>query len=396
MTSTADPQPAEKCVIIFGAGSTGRGHIGQLADASGFKLVFVDRDAQLVETLSTAGQYTVRLHGATTRDITITGFAVHHLSDEAAIADEMTRCNLILTAVLAENLPQLAQVMSRGISLRAARGVETPLNIVACENMINASSALRDYVFSALDGRYHDYARARVGFPDAMVARVVPTATGVKLTLEAEDYNEWTVDQRRFLGAGPVPDGMELVDNLPARLERKLFMHNTGHAVCGYLGHLKRCALMCDAVVDPEIAAITRGAMIESGEALVRKHGFTRDSIEAYREDFFPRVGARAIADPVQRVIRSPLRKIGRNERLIGPACMCLDYGIEPRNLAAGIAALLRYHAHDDPESEEVQRTVREMGVAETLRKLAGLDIEQYRSLIDLVIASPIWQAREA
>ena len=385
MTSTANPPANARRVVIFGAGSTGRGHIGQLADASGFDLTFIDRDEALVNTLAAAGHYTVRMHGAHTRDVVIDGFAIHRLSDEAAVAEAMAQTNLVLTAVLADNLAQLAHGMSKGIALRAERNIDSPLNIVACENMINASSALRGYVMSALDPRYHDYARAHVGFPDAMVARVVPTGIGDKLVLEAEDYNEWTVDRRRFLGNGPVPDGMELVDNLPARLERKLFMHNTGHAVCGYLAFHKGHKLMCDAVADPEIAAVTRGAMVESGEALIRKHGFDRDSIDAYREDFFPRVGSRAIEDPVWRVIRSPIRKIGRNERLIGPACMCLDYGIEPRHLATGIAALLRYRTDDDPESEQVQRTLRDSDLAGALSKLAGLDVTKYAHLIDLV-----------
>ncbi len=381
MTTSADP----KRVIIFGAGSTGRGHIGQLADASGFHLAFVDKDEALVDALKRSGRYTVRLVGPQTRDVTITGYDAYASSEEDAIAAEMTRSNLVLTAVLAENLPQLARALSLGIARRADLGLEALLNIAACENMINASSALCGYVLEALDPRYHGYLRARVGFPNAMVARVVPTGKGDKLLLEAEDYNEWTVDRIAFLGGGPVPEGLELVDNLPARLERKLFMHNTGHATCGYLGHLRGYEWMCDAVVDPWIEQVTRGAMIESGQALIRKHGFTPESIAAYREDFFPRVAARAISDPVARVIRSPRRKIGRHERLIGPACMALEYGIEPRCLALGIAALLRYHAPDDTESEDLQAMLRERGLEDTLRFVAGVDPSAQRALVELV-----------
>jgi mannitol-1-phosphate 5-dehydrogenase len=381
MTTSADGPR----VLIFGAGATGRGHIGQLAHASGFHLTFVERDPALVQALRERGSYTVRLHGPDTRDVVVSGFDVHGLHETEAIADALTRTHLVLTAVLAENLPSVAPALSLGIARRAERGIEAPLNVAACENMINASSALQGHAREALPAALHAFLDARVGFPNAMVARVVPAPAGDRLRLDAEDYNEWTVDRRAFLGDGPVPAGMELVDNLSARLERKLFMHNTGHAVCGYLGHLRGHAWMCDAVVDPWIQDLTRGAMTESGEALIRKHGFSPDAIAAYREDFFPRVAARAIADPVARVIRSPRRKIGRHERLVGPACMALDYGLPAGRLALGIAALLLYHAPDDPEAVALRRALAERGLAETLREAAGVDPLAYPALIDLV-----------
>ena len=50
-------------LMIVGAGCTGRGHIGELAHEAGWKLVLVDRDADLVRTLRRAGEYTVELYG---------------------------------------------------------------------------------------------------------------------------------------------------------------------------------------------------------------------------------------------------------------------------------------------------------------------------------------------
>jgi len=388
MTTTARIDP--KKVVIFGAGATGRGHIGQLAYASGYRLVFVDKDEVLVQELSASGRYTVRLVGAEVREVVIEGFTIYPLSDERAVAEEIASARLVLTAVLAENLPGVAAALSRGIIRRAELGIKTPLNIIACENMINGSTALQEYVLKALDARYHEYLRAHVGFPNAMISRVVPAPKASRLFLEAEDYNEWPVDRRGFLGEDPGIEGLCLVDNLPALLERKLYMHNTGHAVCGYLDWLKGYRMMCEAILDPWIQPIVRGAMSESGEALRRKHGFSQESIERYGEDFIPRVAGKLILDPVSRVIRSPLRKIGRNERLIGPACMALDYGLKPLNLALGIAALLRYCSPEDPEAEQLQQTLRQGGLAHVLRQAGGLDLETYGALEGL-----IWAAQE-
>ena len=386
MTITARVDPRK--VVIFGAGATGRGHIGQLAYASGYRLVFVDKDESLVRELSASRRYTVRLVGAKVHEVVIEDFTVLPLSDEHAVAGEIASARLVLTAVLAENLPGVAKALSRGIIRRAELGIEAPLNVVACENMINGSTTLRGHVLEALDARYHDYLRVHVGFPNAMISRVVPAPKADRLLLEAEDYNEWPVDRGGFLGEDPGIQGLSLVDNLPALLERKLYMHNTGHAVCGYLAWLKGYEVMCEAIMDPWIQAVVRGAMNESGEALRRKHGFSQESIARYGEDFIPRVAGKLIIDPVSRVIRSPLRKVGRNERLIGPACMALDYGLVPKNLALGIAALLCYRAPDDPEAEQLQHMLHQEGLTQVLRQAGGVDLEAYPALEDLVQAA--------
>ena len=374
-----------KKVVIFGAGATGRGHIGQLAYASGYQLVFVDRDEALVRKLAESGRYTVRLVGPQVREMVVAGFKAYPLRQEEAIAEEIVTCDLVLTAVMAENLAGVAPCLARGLARRMALRPGAVLNVIACENMIGGSAALREHVLRALPEGERERVSARVGFPNAMIARVVPAPKADPLFLEAEDYNEWPVDRGAFLGEDPGIDGLLLVDNLPARLERKLFMHNTGHAVCGYLGWLKGYEVMCDAVRDPWIQGIVRGAMVESGEALIHKHGFSREEIEAYREGFFPRVASPLIQDPVARVIRSPRRKIGRHERLTGPACLALDYGIEPRNLALGLAALLKYRAPDDPEAEEIQRLLKAHGLAYVLQEVAGVDLGTYKALLDLV-----------
>jgi len=287
----------------------------------------------------------------------------------------------VLTAVRPENIPSLATPLATGLVHRAEKGVTAPLNIVACENMIGGSTTLKGYVAAALPQEYAGLIDTRYAFPDAMIARVVPTREPGSLRLDAEDYNEWPVDRTVWLGPDAQLEGLELVDNLPARLERKLFMHNTGHAVCGYLADIKGYTLMCDAIIDPWIAEITRGAMVESGEALIRRHGFDRAEIDAYREGLFPRVAGRLIKDPVARVIRSPLRKLGRHERLVGPACYCLEYGFKLDNLGIGMAALLSYHAPDDPEADRLQEALKKQGLAYVLSDLVGVEAEYARPL---------------
>lgn len=60
MTITAADAMSRK-IVLFGAGATGRGHVGLLCWQGGFELVLVDKKLELVELLRRAGRYTVRL-----------------------------------------------------------------------------------------------------------------------------------------------------------------------------------------------------------------------------------------------------------------------------------------------------------------------------------------------
>ena len=75
------------------------------------------------------------------------------------------------------------------------------------------------------------------------------------------------------------------------------------------------------------------------------------------------------ITDDVTRVARSPLRKLGANDRLVGPAKKIK----EPNALAEGIAAALRFDYKDDPEAVELQKLIAEKGTSAVLQDICGI-----------------------
>ncbi len=108
-------------IVVFGAGATGRGHVGLLAWQAGFEMVFVDEKKPLVEALQQPGRYTVKIFGEKTQEIVVSGYRVYHSLDRAAIADEIRDARLVLTAVFDQNLPDVAKTLALGISACAAR-----------------------------------------------------------------------------------------------------------------------------------------------------------------------------------------------------------------------------------------------------------------------------------
>ncbi len=63
-------------VVVFGAGATGRGHVGLLAWQAGADLVFVDKKPKLVEALKLHGHYIVGLYGDPYEEVEVRGYRV--------------------------------------------------------------------------------------------------------------------------------------------------------------------------------------------------------------------------------------------------------------------------------------------------------------------------------
>ena len=248
-----------------------------------------------------------------------------------------------------------------------------PVNIIAAENMMNSTEVLAGYLRDLLAPGQWAAVAAQVGFPNSMIARVVPVAHD-PLFLPAEEFSEWTADVTAALGTPPAIRGLEWVTNQPARLQRKLFIHNTGHAVCGYAGRLAGYQYIHEAAQDPAIMARIAASISDSGEAVSREHGFERESVRAYEDNLKGRLVISALPDHITRVIRQPLRKLGRQERLVGPLLLCEKFGIPRAGLCWGVAALLCSRVPGDEQFDRLAETVAQLGPVPALAELVGYE----------------------
>lgn len=374
MTTIADD--AGSRVTIIGAGSTGRGHLGELAFEAGWGLVFVDKDAGLVGRLNEAGRYTVDLYGpAHHRSMVVDRLCAYHTSDTDEIIAASLDVPLVLTAVFSHNLHEVAPLVAALIGARAREGIATPLNVVCCENMQDSSSMLRAQVMPRLSPAESAYAEGHVGFPDCMISRVVPLPAEDPLHLVAEDYNEWTVDASRFVGPPVDLPCMELVDNQAARLARKFFMHNGAHAVCGYMGFHRGHTFIHEAVADSVVLERVLGAIDELAPIVARRYGLDPQPVREYGLELGARGAIAQMRDLVLRVVRDPLRKLSRHERLTAPAVMAIEYGLPCEHLVQTIAAALHYHHKDDPQSLAMRARLETEGTA-AIPDILGLPAE--------------------
>ena len=411
--------------IVFGAGNVGRGFLGQLFSESGYHVCFVDVDAVLIDTFRARGAYTIRLvDNAHTEEVRVGPVTGLLASDAGAVAEALAAASLGATAVGARALPHVAPAVAAGIRLRAERGVEEPLNLIICENLKGAAAIFRGMVFEHLDDAGRRYAAGHVGFVDTVIGRMVPELTP---ELRAQDptliivepYKELPVDRAGFVGPIPEIVGMEPSDDFALFTARKLYLHNAGHAILGYLGYRYGHTLGYEALEDPYIRPVLDGALEEALQGIVRRHGADEAReysggareysggareysggareysggawLRAHVADLLERFANRALADPVLRLARDPLRKLAPDDRLVGAARVAEAAGHVPVNLALGIAAALAFDAPEDPSAQELQGRIAREGVESVLASVCAIDsaeplgravLERYQRLL--------------
>lgn len=361
-----------KQAIQFGAGNIGRGFIGALLSQSEYEVVFADVNTEMINALNQTKSYTVYVTDLEPEKFTVKPISALHTSDPLLIK-EIINADIITTAVGLNILPKIAPVIAQGIEERAKQQRNDILHIIACENGIRASRELKNAVYDLLPTEALIYADEWIAFVDCSVDRIVPPLKTDNLTdVCVERFFDWNVDCTQ-LKSDLAITGMHAVDNLDAYIERKLFTLNTAHAVTAYLGHLRGYDTIEQCIADPEILEIVRAVMAENGAVLVKKFGLDAEEHAAYCEKIVKRFRNYYLNDIITRIGRDPLRKLAANDRLIAPLKTAFNYGLPADNLLLGIGAALHYQYPSDPESNQLQKMIRTLGLPAAIEKITGI-----------------------
>ena len=361
-----------KKAVHFGAGNIGRGFIGLLLSQAGYHVSFVDVAAPLVDDINTLGKYNVQIFGEAEKTLVENVSAINSNENLDALLDAIVEADIVTTAIGPNILKFIAPNIAKGLTKRVAVN-KTPLNIIACENMVGGSTVLKNFVYENLADDVKPEVDKLIGFPDAAVDRIVPLQKNdEKLLVKVEPYAEWDVDSKGVVGEIPAIKGMTLVDNLGAYIERKLFTVNTGHASIAYLAYQKGYTDMSTAMQDDEIVTAARAVWAETSALLIDKYGFDPAVHGKYVATTETRFKNPNLSDEVTRVARGPKRKLSAADRLVSPATQLLERGKTPTALAKVIAAALKFDYAEDKEAVEVQDFIKANGIDNAITHFTG------------------------
>ncbi|MFA7692303.1 MAG: hypothetical protein WCX86_05340 [Candidatus Hydrogenedentales bacterium] len=368
-----------KRAVHFGAGSIGRGFLGQIYCESGYETIFIDVERSVVDALNERNAYPLyEVSDAGTRKLFMERMHAVDGNDMEAAAVALAASDIASTAVGLRALPHIAPIIATAVEKRFRRYDAPPMNIIICENIKGGERYLRSLVASHLSKTDQVLLEKYVGFVEASIGRMVPVMTEEQraedpLSVYVEPYCELPVDAHGFRGVIPELVHLQPTTHFEAYVERKLFVHNLTHAATAYVGYHRGYRYIYEAIRDPEVHALVEAAGLESCAALAKKFDMEPEALEAHRRDLIHRYHNRALADQVDRVGRDPKRKLSPEDRLIGAMHLCLDHDIEPKAIASVTGAAILYNNPDDPSAVEIQELLREKGVDEVLTKICGL-----------------------
>ncbi|SDN94947.1 mannitol-1-phosphate 5-dehydrogenase [Halobacillus aidingensis] len=361
--------------VHFGAGNIGRGFIGALLDQSGYETVFVDVNEALIDLLNERNQYHVELAGADSTIEVKNVSGLNSMKQPHEVVEALVHADLVTTAVGPNILPVISKLLAEGLEKRMKEQAG-PLNVIACENMIGGSEALKQHVLENMDESLHERLVDLIGFPNAAVDRIVPDQHNEDpLTVKVEPYYEWVVETPAIKGVQPEVEGITYVEDLTPYIERKLFTVNTGHAATAYLGSYYGHSTIKEAMDDPIVKEKVEGALKETGAVLIEKYGFDKVQHEGYVDKIINRFLNPDLSDEVTRVGRGPIRKLGPKDRLVRPAVEYLERVEEdPHYLVEVIAAALSYKNEADSEAKELQEKVLDHGPTAAFKDISELN----------------------
>lgn len=372
--------------VQLGAGAIGRSFVGRLFARAGFEVVFADLDRQLVDRLNAAGSYTVVIRENDRADEVQTVGPVRAVDagNPDAVAGELAGAQVAATAVGARALAHLAPVLARALVLRQDQG-RPPLDLLLAENLRGAAGVLRQALLAALPSGFPlDHS---LGLVETSVGKMVPLPDPAArardpLLLVAEAYDTLLADRRGFVNPVPRVSGLTAVEPIGAWVDRKLFLHNLGHAAVAYLGWQADPGVVgvAEALDLPGVEKGVRAALTEASAVLraLWPGVFTAGDLAAHGEDLLRRFRNRALGDSVHRVGRDLVRKLGRSERLLAVCLAAAARGLPYGAVARVVRSALGFAAPDAAgrllsDDETLLLRVSRDGARRVLAEVAGL-----------------------
>jgi len=376
-----------KEVLIIGAGKIGRGFIGQLFYRSGYKLWFVDASKEIVDLLRKEKKYRVDI-ARESNDLTeyIEVESAYTLEETNMIAAVLDHVDIVVSCVGAMNIGKIAEFMKK---LLQEKDKNKDLNWFICENASNPAKKIRDILLKNTYPDFEKFVTNRLGLIETQVLRTGMLAkeeiiAKEPLALRMQDW--WTLPYDKDAYKGSLPDVKGLIpkSNFTNELVRKVYSFNGTNGPISYIGWANGFKILHEAAL--AYRSFFHEIQEEAAFGLVHEYHFDEKEQKEFMMLAMKKYTDPALNDQIERNARDTKRKLSREERLIGPALLCLRHGKIPYAYAKAIAAAYNYDGSNDEGTKEVLNAVRQKGIEEAVKKYSSID--ESSELYALVIKS--------
>ena len=318
-------KPNREKLVLFGAGKIGRSFIGQLFSRGGYEVVFIDVFKPLIDELNRRGNYKVVIKGDVESVITIENVRGVLGSDTDKVIAEIASASILAVSVGLNGLKAIIPMIAKGLVQRYESADAFPLDIIIAENLRNAAEFMNQELKHCLPEGFP--MEERIGLIETSIGKMVPIMLKKDmdediLQVFAEPYNTLILDKMAFRNPIPEIDGLAPKENMKAWVDRKLFIHNLGHATAAYLGFLAHpsATFLYEVLADNQVRENVRNTMLQAADILMKKYSgeFTTEALTEHIDDLLHRFQNRALGDTIFRVGCDLQRKFSAEDRLAG------------------------------------------------------------------------------
>ena len=342
-------------IVIFGAGKIGRSFIGQLFSRGGFEVVFVDVFAPVIEALNRRGNYNVIIKSEKEQILNVSNVRGVLSTDEDKVIDEIAGASIMAVSVGSNVMSKIAPIVAKGLIRRFSISKDSPLDIILAENLRDAAPFFHEKLIPYLPV---DYPFGKlVGLIETSIGKMVPIMRENDMAEDilqvfAEPYNNLILDRKAFKNQIPEIEGLSPKENMKAWVDRKLFIHNLGHATTAYLGYLynPEFLYLYEALAVNEIFDYVRKTMLQSANILLKLYPeeFTEKALTDHIDDLLSRFANKHLGDTIFRVGCDLTRKLGPEDRLIGVVRLARELQLPYDRILVSIACACRFMATDE------------------------------------------------
>lgn len=358
--------------VHFGAGNIGRGFIGEVLNKNQFSITYLDTNAELIEQLNHDQGYEIQYLADDIPKKWIDRVkAINSLTQMDQAIEALAEADLITTSVGANNLNKIATVLKAGLLANVTK--RKNINVLANENMINASSTLKKAVYQISNQAEQAILDQKVYFVDTAIDRQSLSKNQAgKMIVVVEPYYEWVISKTQLAPDTPFElKTATFVDELTPFIERKLFIVNASHAAFAYVGALFGYQTVQAAIQNPNIYHLVQAFLNENSRYFVQQYHQSAKELSLFIKQTLTRHSNPRLADPITRVGRSPIRKLSKTDRLVSPVLKLAALGLENEVGKKIIACAYLYRDEKDEEALNLQKQIQQSGYEETIQAIS-------------------------
>lgn len=338
-----------KKILIVGAGAIGRGFLAPLLQNYNFEISFYDQNEKLVTDLNKNKYFHAAITGQ--KNYNFKKIKVDKAYDKKSKIN-ISIFDIVFCCVGPKQCISVAKLFKRAKT------------VISCENDFFSVQQIKK-----ISGNKNVF----FGIPDVITSSTAPTALlkKDKLTTVSE-RGELILEKGNYKITKQI--SQVGVKSLEQHWRAKLFIHNAPHAILAYLGHLKKYKYIHEAMADKRIKKIVLGAMREITDGVIKAKYVPKKFAEYYMKKEIRRFSNLLLFDPISRVAREPIRKLGKENRIILALRVSQWNKKLPVNIAIGVKAALEFNDKNDPESKYLQSLRKKLDDDEVLEMISGIE----------------------